>query len=68
MQGAGRHVITAEEYRQKALEADLNALRVRDPGAQLAYQELAQGWRHLADHLDWLVRGRKGEPPAPPPP
>jgi hypothetical protein len=60
-------VITAEEYRQKALEADLRALRVSDPGVRLAYQELAHGWRHLADHLDWLARGRKGAPPAPPP-
>ena len=64
--GAGHHVVTAEEYRQKALDADLRALRVSDPAARLAYQQLAGGWRHLADHLDWLVRGRKGEPPAPP--
>jgi hypothetical protein len=35
-----------------------------DPAARLAYQELAQGWRHLADHLDWLARGRKREPPS----
>jgi hypothetical protein len=32
-------MITAEEYRQKALEADLRALRVSDPGARLAYQK-----------------------------
>jgi hypothetical protein len=57
-------VVTAEEYRQKALEADLRALRVSDPGARLAYQELAHGWRHLADYLDWLARDRKDDPPA----
>jgi hypothetical protein len=34
--------------------------------AKGARGRLAQGWRHFADHLDWLAGGRWGRPPVTP--
>ena len=57
-------VRSPDEYRQKALAADLMALRVTDPKVRAAYQDIARGWRDLADNLDLAGRGRKTDPTA----
>ena len=53
----------AEDFRAKAMAAELAAQRTADPGVRASYQELARGWFELARHAEWLVRGGGGQPP-----
>ena len=56
-------MLSADEYRKKALEADLLSLRATDAALRAAYEELSHSWRQLANQVEWIDRGRKGNPP-----
>jgi hypothetical protein len=43
---------TAEEYRQKAEEAEKMADKINDPNIKRAYLEIAKQWRLMADHAE----------------
>ena len=47
----------SEDYRAKALEAELAAQRATDPAVRASYEELARGWFELARNAEWLARG-----------
>jgi hypothetical protein len=53
----------AEDFRAKAVAAELAAQRATDPAVRTSYQELARGWFELARNADWLVRGGSGQVP-----
>jgi hypothetical protein len=54
-------VSTSEEYRQKALRADLMALRATDAAMRTAYENLAHSWRELARQAEWEPRACKDD-------
>jgi hypothetical protein len=53
----------AEDYRARALAAELSAQRSTDPNVKMAYQELARSWLEVMRHSEWLDRGRTGLKP-----
>jgi hypothetical protein len=42
----------AEEYRQRADEAERRAKQVRDPEAKRAFDEIARQWRVMAEQVE----------------
>jgi hypothetical protein len=55
----GKCVLTVDEYRRKALEADLMALRATDLSMRAAYENLSRSLRELAEQAEWAPRTRK---------
>jgi phytoene dehydrogenase-like protein len=53
--GGGECVLTVDEYRRKALEADLKALRATDLPMRAAYESLSQSLRELAEQAEWIL-------------
>jgi hypothetical protein len=54
-------ILTAEEYRQRAFEAEVKALSATDPAARASYELLARSWRTMIEYRS--ARGRvDGEP------
>jgi hypothetical protein len=51
-----------ELFRVKAVECQIGAQKVKEPGVKETYLELMRGWRELADEIEhfehtWLDRG-----------
>jgi hypothetical protein len=57
-------VSTSDEYRQKALSADLMALRATDAAMRTAYENLAHSWRELARQAEWAPQAGEDDAPA----
>jgi hypothetical protein len=43
-------------YRQKAAEAKQSAAKARNPFIKRAFEEVAGGWRVLAEQMEWIDR------------
>jgi hypothetical protein len=43
----------AELYRQKAADAKRRAAQAKDPYVKRAFEEVAAGWRVLAEQMEW---------------
>jgi hypothetical protein len=53
----------ADEYRQRALAAELKGLQTTDAGLREAYEHLAREWLQMSAHAKRLERGGKGTRP-----
>jgi hypothetical protein len=42
----------AEEYRERAKEAEKQANKTRDPSAKEGFQDIARQWRELAEQAE----------------
>jgi hypothetical protein len=50
--------LRSDEYRQRAAEAKNRAARTSDLFIKSAFEEVARGWLHLAEQMEW-IEGRK---------
>jgi hypothetical protein len=50
--GFARRMTRAEDYRQRADEAERRAKQVRDPEAKRAFDEIARQWRVMAEQVE----------------
>jgi hypothetical protein len=46
----------ADLYRQRAADAKKRAAQAKDPSVKRAFEEVAAGWRVLAEQMEWIDR------------
>jgi hypothetical protein len=44
----------ADLYRQRAADAKKRAAQAKDPSVKRAFEEVAAGWRVLAEQMEWI--------------
>jgi hypothetical protein len=45
-------------YRQRAADATKRAAQAKDLSVRKAFEEVARGWRVLAEQMEWIDRQR----------
>jgi hypothetical protein len=45
----------ADVYRQRAADAKQRAAQAKDPSVKRAFEEVAAGWRILAEQMEWIA-------------
>jgi hypothetical protein len=48
--------LRADVYRERAAEAKQSAALAKNPSIKSAFQEVAQHWLLLAEHMEWIDR------------
>jgi hypothetical protein len=48
-------------YRQKAAEAKQSEEKAKNPFIKRAFEEVAAGWRVIAEQMEWTDRQKSGE-------
>ena len=48
--------LRADMYRKKAAEAKQSAAKAKNPFIKRAFEEVAAGWRVLAEQMEWTAR------------
>jgi len=48
----------ADMYRQRAADATKRAAQSKDLSVRKAFEEVARGWRVLAEQMEWIDRQR----------
>jgi hypothetical protein len=54
--------LRADMYRQRAADATKRAAQAKDLSVRKAFEEVARGWRVLAEQMEWIDRHRSTLP------
>jgi hypothetical protein len=53
------HVVACGRFRQKEAEAKQSAAKAKNPSMKREFEEVAAGWRVLAEQVEWIDRERE---------